>query len=236
MGAFRVEAVNNCLTSADQREYFRLIASLQDDLSTASPFLEVTVYTTLASLLLQAIANHLPEENQALDGLPPEEVADLRAHGSFTEAMRFLDGVASRYFEARRRLSTDTRSHIIHTVNRYVMDHLPEGLGLTQLSEVVRLHPAYLSRIYKESTGISINQYIASRRVSLAQSLLSDPRIKMQEIVTRTGLNSPSYFTYYFKKHVGKTPQEYRASVLHLDGKGEDNEDHLENPARSAGY
>lgn len=233
MGAFRVEAVNNCLTAANPAEYFRLIADLQQDLSDASPFLMATAYTTLASLLLQAIANHLPEENQALDGLPPEQVADLRAHGSFPEAMRFLDSVAARYFEARRRVSSDTRSHIIHTVNRYVIDHLSEGLGLTELSEVVRLHPAYLSRIYKESTGTSINQYIVTRRIQLAQSLLSDPLVKIQEIVARTGLNSPSYFTYYFKKHVGKTPQEYRAGLLRPDAKGEEHGHHMEKTSGS---
>jgi len=214
MGSFRVEALSNALMHASESDYHSLLEALAGDLADASPLDLATAYTTLASLLLQAIANHLPREHDLARKLPLGEIANYQAHGSFQEAIRFLNRVAGDYFQARRQVTTDMRSYVIHVVNRFIADHLHEGLGLTQLSGQVHLHPAYLSRIYREATGISINQCIVNQRIRLAKMLLADPLIKMSEIVARTGLNTPSYFTYYFKKHVGATPQEYRALAL----------------------
>ena len=78
------------------------------------------------------------------------------------------------------------------------------------LGDYVGLNPAYLSRIYKETAGQSINSYISDQRTVLAKKLLKDPTIKIQKIAEMTGMRTASYFTHYFKKYVGISPQEYR--------------------------
>ena len=56
----------------------------------------------------------------------------------------------------------------------------------------------------------SINSYISDQRTVLAKKLLKDPTIKIQKIAEMTGMRTASYFTHYFKKYVGISPQEYR--------------------------
>ena len=53
-------------------------------------------------------------------------------------------------------------------------------------------------------------QHISDQRTVLAKKLLKDPTIKIQKIAEMTGMRTASYFTHYFKKYVGISPQEYR--------------------------
>lgn len=81
---------------------------------------------------------------------------------------------------------------------------------MVRLGELVGLHPVYLSRIYKEITGILPGKYIMTQRVNEAKRLLTETRMPIQAIAERTGLNTASYFSHYIKKHTGLTPQEIR--------------------------
>lgn len=89
-------------------------------------------------------------------------------------------------------------------------ENLSKDLSMVVLGDYVGLNPAYLSRIYKETAGQSINSYISDQRTVLAKKLLKDPTIKIQKIAEMTGMRTASYFTHYFKKYVGISPQEYR--------------------------
>ena len=75
------------------------------------------------------------------------------------------------------------------------------------------LHPSYLSRIYKKVTNQSPGQYITALRLNMAKELLRDPAMKIQTVAEKSGLNTASYFTHFFKKHTGMTPQEYRSKM-----------------------
>lgn len=114
----------------------------------------------------------------------------------------------------RQRFKLDSKSQIVHNINKYIHEHLQEDLSVVKLGELVGLHPVYLSRIYKEISDISIGKYISTQRINEAKRLLSDPSISIQTIVEMTGLNSASYFTHFIKKHTNMTPQELRNSLL----------------------
>ena len=76
----------------------------------------------------------------------------------------------------------DSRSRIVHVVNSYIKENLSKDLSMVVLGDYVGLNPAYLSRIYKETAGQSINSYISDQRTVLAKKLLKDPTIKIQKI------------------------------------------------------
>lgn len=47
-------------------------------------------------------------------------------------------------------------------------------------------------------------------KLRCAQRMLKDRRVRMVDICEAIGMNSGSYFSHFFKKHMGMTPQEYR--------------------------
>jgi len=74
----------------------------------------------------------------------------------------------------------------------------------------VHVNASYLSRVFKQETGSNIKDYIWELRLKRACELLRRPDIRINEIGMQLGFQTPSYFSYFFKKGTGKTPREYR--------------------------
>ena len=95
-------------------------------------------------------------------------------------------------------------------VKKYIWKHIDGDLSLQKLSALVYLNPAYLSRIFKQETGLNITDYITNARIQRAKEILVQTACKIQEISQRVGIDSPVYFCRLFKKETGYTPLEYR--------------------------
>ena len=93
---------------------------------------------------------------------------------------------------------------------KYIEDHLAQDLSLQQLADYTHLHPVYLSRAFKETTGKTVGDYIAAVRLKRAKALLSGSRIPLQEVALKTGFTSTNYFCRWFHKEMHMTPKVYR--------------------------
>lgn len=98
-------------------------------------------------------------------------------------------------------------------LNDYIREHLGDDLSMTRLAEIVNLNPSYLSRLYIQSTGTAISDYIQALRLDKAKELLGQTRFKVYEIAGQLGYDSALSFVRFFKKNMQMTPQEYREST-----------------------
>lgn len=96
-------------------------------------------------------------------------------------------------------------------IQDYIKEHYAEELSLTLLGEVANLHPVYLARIFKETTGDTPAAYIIAVRMEKAAQLLCESNMRIYEIMERVGYKKQQYFTRLFKEKYGMTPKEYRA-------------------------
>ena len=213
MGTFEVEKISDSLTYGKEADYMEVVRKIRDRIGEEHSEQAMTVYITLASLLMQALLNYLPRENSVLSCVDMEKVANYSEHRNFREACFYLESIAEKYFAKREDVHTDADAAIVHKVNSYILEHLEEDLSIPKLGEIVGLHPSYLSRIYKKVTNQSPGQYITALRLNMAKELLRDPAMKIQTVAEKSGLNTASYFTHFFKKHTGMTPQEYRSKM-----------------------
>jgi len=74
----------------------------------------------------------------------------------------------------------------------------------------IRLSPPSLSRLFKQSTGLSPHQYLLWQRMERAKHLLSDSRRKIAAASDALGFPHQSHFTTTFHTLLGRTPGEYR--------------------------
>ena len=213
MGTFEVEKISDSLMYGKEADYMEVVRKIRDRIGEEHSEQAMTVYITLASLLMQALLNYLPRENSVLSCVDMEKVANYSEHRNFREACFYLESIAEKYFAKREDVHTDADAAIVHKVNSYILEHLEEDLSIPKLGEIVGLHPSYLSRIYKKVTNQSPGQYITTLRLNMAKELLRDPAMKIQTVAEKSGLNTASYFTHFFKKHTGMTPQEYRSKM-----------------------
>ena len=130
--------------------------------------------------------------------------------------------IAARYLEAERfdacvKVISDVKKEsplvTIHFVKRYVKEHLNQDLSLSQISVVTGYNPTYLSRLFKEQTGETLNRYISRKRMEYIARLMRDPQISMQQIMDAAGFASRSYFNQFVKKETGLTPKQYRMQM-----------------------
>jgi two-component system response regulator YesN len=101
---------------------------------------------------------------------------------------------------------------LIEQIHQYIHKHLSRDVSLTAIANEVHFNPSYLSRYYKQITGHNLLEYIQSTRLNVATELIKTTSLKLNEIAIKAGFDSPSYFTTFFKKMTGLSPQEYRNS------------------------
>ena len=101
----------------------------------------------------------------------------------------------------------------LRTVLDYIDANLERDLGLNEISRVALISPYYFGKLFKRSTGQTLHQYVLEQRIRKAQSLLARTKIALVEIASMVGLANQSHFTTAFKKKIGVTPGNYRASV-----------------------
>ena len=108
------------------------------------------------------------------------------------------------------RLSGDGRCGIICQVKSYIAAHLLEGCTREEIARSVYLNPAYLSRLFKRETGISLTDYVIQLRIALSKRMLANDGVTGSAVAERGNCYNFSYFSRMFKKYVGVTPTEYR--------------------------
>lgn len=99
---------------------------------------------------------------------------------------------------------------VINNIKRYIQEHYAENITLNSLSGIFYLHPIYISRLFKEKSGLNFVEYITEVRMNMAKELLLNPVLKVHDICQMVGYESPRHFTKLFKNATGMTPKAYR--------------------------
>ena len=87
-----------------------------------------------------------------------------------------------------------------------------EPLDVPTLARAARLSPAHFSREFKRAFGETPHQYLLTRRLERAASLLRMTDRSVAEICLAVGLVSVGSFTTSFGRVYGVTPTAYRAA------------------------
>jgi AraC family transcriptional regulator len=102
--------------------------------------------------------------------------------------------------------------YMLHKVQDYIRAHLHRRITLSELAILLHLSVRHLSRLFKQSTGRTLAQYIAHCQMEHAQDLLRNPHLSMREIAARTGFHRQEHFTRRFHAYTGLTPTAYRGA------------------------
>ena len=98
----------------------------------------------------------------------------------------------------------------IRRLHSHIRENLSQDLSLNRLADYCHFHPVYLSRTYRELTGMTLSDYIGSIRLEKAKELLRISRMSIGEIARLTGFATDNYFCRWFRKQTGESPQGYR--------------------------
>ena len=104
----------------------------------------------------------------------------------------------------------DPRHRQIEQIACYIAENCCSPLSLNSIAEQFYMNKCYLSRIFKEITGFTVNGYLHARRIQKARSLLIQNSMNISEVAEAAGYENLTYFERVFRKHTGMSPLEYR--------------------------
>jgi len=87
-----------------------------------------------------------------------------------------------------------------------------EALSLNKVAEEVNVSANYLSSVFSQSMQKTFIEYVTTKRMEKAKKLLKSTDAPTSEISQTVGYKDAHYFSFVFKKTVGMSPREYRAS------------------------
>lgn len=124
-------------------------------------------------------------------------------------------------FEIRDTLKRNTANYAVtikvKKIIKYMNENINSVITLNCLSKLVDLSPAYLSRIFKESTGYSVIEFFNKMKIDKAKELISGGDKKIKEVSQSLGFKDEFYFSRLFKKIEGVSPKEFYSKNVHED-------------------
>ena len=91
------------------------------------------------------------------------------------------------------------------------MNFASEDISLNTVSKFVNLSPTHFSMIFSQESGKTFIEFLTETRMEKAKELLLCTPKRSSEIAYEVGFRDSHYFSYVFKKIVGKSPREFRA-------------------------
>ena len=145
-----------------------------------------------------------------------EMIAQAFDLASVAEIRDFLLKLMGEATSTLERIRTNTVSRQMQCIVDFVQDQLSDpSLSLHETSRRFFFNASYLSRIFKQYTGMSFREYVNKQRIEQARKYLDDPSAKAYEVGVRVGIDDPNYFSTLFKKYTGMTIKQYRSGSEH---------------------
>ena len=142
---------------------------------------------------------------QAMDHITPlmqaSDTNELK--NCFTQILVFVCG------EIAQKWHSESKD-IVLTVRKYVQkNYTDQSLSVSSIADAVNRNPTYLSRVFKESTGEGLLDYINRCRITKARELMQMDQYTLKEISELVGYANIRAFRRAFAKLVGEIPSKY---------------------------
>ena len=106
------------------------------------------------------------------------------------------------------------KTKLFEDILAYITTHYAEKLSSKELAERCFYNPSYFSRLFKETTGKSMLEYVQELRIKRACFLLKEGIMSVESIASEVGYTNTSKFYEAFKKLTGMTPLKYRKTFI----------------------
>ncbi len=117
----------------------------------------------------------------------------------------WVNDIADQLFCAR--MDEDKNGYVFQIKER-IDQHYKDSITAEEIAEELHISSYYLMHLFKESEGMTFNQYLTKVRIDKASEMIESGQYKVYEVAEAVGYHDPAYFSYIYKKVTGHSPKK----------------------------
>ena len=102
------------------------------------------------------------------------------------------------------------QDNYVQTAVKYIQHHYYKDISVEDIAAHCSIHRSYLSRIFKASMDITLQEFLIKYRLDMACELLKTTNHSILAISNMVGYTNQFNFSRTFKKEKGVSPQNWR--------------------------
>ncbi|MFC0214932.1 AraC family transcriptional regulator [Paenibacillus chartarius] len=106
------------------------------------------------------------------------------------------------------------KERTVQRIVSYLDNHYADDLHLEELQEQLHMSKFYMSKLFKDVTGVTIFEFLYRRRINQAKiEFMLNPGNTVTDVCYQVGFKHLAHFSRMFKQQVGETPEQYKRRV-----------------------
>lgn len=95
-------------------------------------------------------------------------------------------------------------------VREMLHERFTQRVTLEELANEAGVHPAHLSKAFRQAYGIPFSDYLLELRLAFAREALQSTNLKIADIAAESGFSDHAHLSRHFKRRYGVSPGEWR--------------------------
>jgi len=124
----------------------------------------------------------------------------------------------NRHVEKLALISEGSEPAAVSKAREFIDRTLADPLPLSLVARHAGLSESHFCRVFKESTGLTLTDYVNRRRIEWAKKELLKPEVRVSEIAFQIGYQSLSQFNRSFARFTGSSPTHFRREQMETAG------------------
>lgn len=108
------------------------------------------------------------------------------------------------------KLKDDKTNGKFFKILEWIRINIENNLSVSDIAQQFNYNPDYLSRMFKQKTGMSLLKYINTLKITKAKKMLLSSDDSIKEIAYKLGFSDEKYFMKLFKSIENVTPTQFR--------------------------
>ena len=172
---------------------------------------QIVIYAIQILAEIMKVLGELKLEDESSDLQLSSLIEGIFTKNSFDEIQDYLQNAVSEACVLIGTKVSDKEKDLLHKVKDYIGEHYTsEDISLNLIADTFYVNASYLSRVFKEKTGVTFSNYLLNLRMEKARELILRTDLKAYEIAEKVGIPDPHYFSSCFKKHTGMSVSEFK--------------------------
>lgn len=116
------------------------------------------------------------------------------------------------FSSTKTQVEMDQKLQYVQKIVNYIRLKYSLPIRVDDMAQALGLNRSYLTRLFKEATGLSPREYLFAYRMKMACNMLRKQEIPIQHIAYAVGYSDCFTFSKAFKRYMKMSPSEYKST------------------------